>query len=102
MCCSSCPGLKLDPSNEQLKSGLYDAEDAKMAASSRAGGGGGMAGMFSSPEVLSRLAMDPRTRNFLGTPEFKAMMADLTSNPSTAMGKYMANPMFQLVSVSVM
>jgi hypothetical protein len=36
--------------------------------------GGGLGGMFSSPEVLARLTMDPRTRPLLADPGFKAMV----------------------------
>jgi hypothetical protein len=52
--------------------------------------------MFSQPEVLARLAMDPRTRPLLADPVFKAMLADLQRNP-TNMAMYMQNPNFQLV-----
>lgn len=58
-------GLQLDPANEQMKQGL---QDAKAAAASAAGGPAGpMGGLFTQPEVLSRLATNPQVRRAAGT-----------------------------------
>ena len=37
---------------------------------------------------------DPKTRGYLGQPDFQAMMQDLSSNPSS-LSKYMNDPRFQ-------
>lgn len=86
-------GLKLDPNSEVLKSGLQEAEDAKASQAAPKSPG---VGMFSNPEVLTRLAMDPRTRPLLGQPAFMAMLRDCQSSPSN-MTKYIQNPQFQLL-----
>ena len=59
------------------------------AAAERRGGGGpmGMGGLFSSPEVLSRLATNPQTRAFLGQPDFMAMLSDINRNPAVMQGR---------------
>ncbi|KAK2080719.1 hypothetical protein QBZ16_000573 [Prototheca wickerhamii] len=83
-------GLELDPSNEQLKSGLEDAESAR--ASARRGPPGG--GLFSQPEVLSRLATNPTTRAYLSQPDFMEMMQAINRDPS-AMQRYLGDDRFQ-------
>jgi hypothetical protein len=50
-------GLHLDPNNQQMQAALNDALSAK----NRPPSGGGLFG----PEALMRLAMDPRTRDFM-------------------------------------
>jgi len=81
-------GLKLDPSNAQMKQGLEEAQ-AAASASTRP------SGLFSSPEMISRLATDPRTRALLGQPDFMSMLQDVNSNPN-GMQKYLADERFQL------
>lgn len=53
-------GLQLDPANEQMKQGLQDARSA--AAAAARGPAGPMGGLFTQPEVLSRLATNPQVR----------------------------------------
>lgn len=67
-------GLGLDPTNEQLKQGLEDSKAAlaRPAPSS---------GIFTSPEVLGRLATNPTTRAFLGQPDFMQMLQEINRNP---------------------
>jgi stress-induced-phosphoprotein 1 len=83
-------GLELDPENAQLKQGMTDALAAQ-GAGSRGGGGG----LFTSPDVLSRLATDPRTRGLLGQPDFMQILADVNANPNS-MQRYLADDRFQL------
>lgn len=47
---------------------------AALRSGPRRGGGGMGGGMFNQPEVLARLALDPRTRPLLSDPGFKAMV----------------------------
>uniref|UniRef100_A0A7S0RRP4 STI1 domain-containing protein n=1 Tax=Chlamydomonas leiostraca TaxID=1034604 RepID=A0A7S0RRP4_9CHLO len=82
-------GLTHDPANEQLKSGLADARTAKEAPPPPRG-------PFSSPEVLTRLAMDPRTRPLLGQADFMSMLKDVQGNPQN-MSKYLPDARFQLL-----
>eukprot|EP00798_Chlamydomonas_sp_ICE-L_P007949 gene7949-1165_t len=86
-------GLTIDPSNAQLKEGLEDSKDAQDGPPPLGGMGGGL---FNSPDMMSKLAMDPRTRGLIGNPGFMAMFADVQKNP-TNMSKYMSDPNFQLL-----
>lgn len=82
-------GLEIDPENAQMKQGLEDAKRAK-------GGRSGLGQLFSSPEVLSRLATDPRTRALMGQPDFMSMMKSLEENPQS-MQQYMQDERFKLL-----
>lgn len=86
MPCPGCAGLKLDPSNAALQSGLKAAEQAAAA-----GAGGGIGSMFSSPDFMAKLAMNPETRGFLEQPDFMAMLKSIQTNPSS-FGSYMQDP----------
>lgn len=83
-------GLQLDPDNTGLKNGM---EEAEAAEHSRGAGGGGLGGMF-GPEFMAKLAMNPKTRAYLGQPDFQAMMKDLSVNPGS-LSKHMGDPRFQ-------
>lgn len=84
-------GLKLDPSNEQMKQGL---EEAKAASAAR-GSGPGAFSLFGTPEVMTRLATDPRTRALLNQPDFMSMLQDVNNDP-TGMQKYWGDERFKL------
>lgn len=79
-------GLKLDPASQQLQTALKEATEAKAAASKPTG-------LF-GPEALGKLAMDPRTREYLSQPDFLAMLRDISTNP-THMNQYVKDPRFQ-------
>ncbi len=82
--CVVFAGLEIDPGNEQFQSGIADAQEAKAdAAASGSGKARGIGGMFSSPEVMGRLAMNPQTRGLLGQPKFQAMLKDLDRSPDS-------------------
>jgi stress-induced-phosphoprotein 1 len=72
-------GLTLDPSNIQLKEGLEMAK--KEAQSDPIGNIFGNSGLFSSPDAMAKLQMNPKTRGFLAQPDFQAMLANLKANP---------------------
>lgn len=78
---NSTPGLKLDPTNAQLKEGL------DVATQEMRGPAGGMFG----PDFVTRLAMHPETRPYLSQPDFMGIIAELQANPQ-AMGKHMHDP----------
>lgn len=84
-------GLAVDPCNEQLKLGLTDSKKAAEVAGKQQTSGG----MFTQPEVLSRLATDPRTRPLLGQPDFMSMLQEVNRDPNS-MSKYLADDRFQL------
>lgn len=83
-------GLSLDPSNEGMRSALEEAQ----AAAARPPPGRG--NPFASPEVLMRLATDPRGKALLGQPDFMRMFAEVQANPN-AIGQHLADPRMQLL-----
>jgi hypothetical protein len=84
-------GLQLDPASEQLKSALAEAK----AAASRPQR---PTNLFSSPELILKLAMDPRGKELLGQPDFMRMLSDVQQDPST-INMYLKDPRMQLVSM---
>lgn len=87
--------LQLEPSNEGAKKALEDAVSGR--AEARSSGGGRRAGGLFGPEFMGRLAMDPRTREYLTDPEFMQMMRNLQQDPMSdvSMGQYLQNEKFQ-------
>ncbi|KDD72462.1 hypothetical protein H632_c3311p0, partial [Helicosporidium sp. ATCC 50920] len=85
-------GLKVDPANPQLQSGLKDAQEA---AARPPPAPGSEQSLFRRPEVLSRLATDPRTRALLGQPDFMQMLHNIDADPQ-AMARYLSDDRFQL------
>lgn len=77
-------GVKLDPSNEQLLQGLENSKKSKSAQAQPE------SGLFSQPEVLSRLATDPRTKSLLTQPDFMSMLSKINEDPGS-MQQYMAD-----------
>lgn len=89
--------LKLDPSNAQAKSGL-DAVDRAIEAEARADGaggmgdlGGGLGGMFNDPQMIQKLANNPKTSQYLADPSFMAKLQQLAKNPND-MGAALSDP----------
>lgn len=83
-----------------MQTAIEEAREAKSTqrpAGPRAGGGGG-GGMFSSPDLMIKLSMDPRTRGFLGQPDFMRMLSDVQNNPGS-MASYLHDARFKLVSM---
>ncbi|KAI0621947.1 Zn-dependent protease contains TPR repeats [Pyrenophora tritici-repentis] len=89
--------LKLDPNNAQAKSGL---EAVKRAIEAEANDdGAGLGGMFSDPNMIQKLAANPKTAALLGDAEFMAKLQQLQKNPNAA-GQFMQDPRFlQVMSV---
>lgn len=67
-------GLRVDPSNSALQSGLNDTLSAK----NRGGAGGG--GLF-GPDAMARLVMDPRGRPLLEDAEFMGRLKAVGAHP---------------------
>lgn len=65
-------GLKHDPENVQLKAGI-DETQAKIR---------GQNNPFNDPNLMTKLAMDPRTRGYLNDPSFKIVLEQLKQDPS--------------------
>lgn len=81
-------GLQIEPENAQLRKGL---EDAKSAAAS-AGGGfpSALSNMF-GPDLLQKVAANPKIAKYLAQPDYVAMLQRLQSNPES-MSQYMNDP----------
>lgn len=95
--------IKLDPKNAQAKSGLDAVKRAieSEAAADGMGGDptGGLAGIFSDPNMLQKLASNPKTASLLGDQEFMTKLQQIKSNPNN-IGAYMQDPRFlQVMSV---
>ncbi|KAJ4363954.1 Hsp90 cochaperone [Neocucurbitaria cava] len=95
--------LKLDPNNAQAKSGLDAVKRAIESEAMDDGLGGdpsaGLGGMFSAPDMLQKLAANPKTAPLLGDAEFMSKLQQLKSNPNLV-GTYMQDPRFlQVMSV---
>ncbi|EHK25114.1 uncharacterized protein TRIVIDRAFT_215361 [Trichoderma virens Gv29-8] len=93
-------GLKHDPSNAQLKSGLASVEKAMQA---EAGGGpdptGGIGNMFKDPNLIQKLASNPKTSSFLADPAFMAKLAQIQQNPLNSQDLFSDPRMIQVLGV---
>jgi stress-induced-phosphoprotein 1 len=96
--------LKLDPNNAQAKSGLEAVKRAVEAEARNEGFGGddssaGLGGMFNDPQMIQKLAANPKTASLLGDSEFMGKLQQLQKNPNMA-GQFMQDPRFlQVMSV---
>lgn len=84
--------LKLDPANAQAKSGL-EAVNRAIEAEARADGvtGDPLGGMFSDPNMIQKLAANPKTSKYLADPSFMQKLQQLAKNP-TDMSAAMSDP----------
>jgi stress-induced-phosphoprotein 1 len=83
-------GLEYDASNAQLKQGLADAKAASAGPAATEGWGS----IFSSPEYITKLSTDPRTKPLMVQPDFLSMIRDVNANPRN-MEKYLTDERFQ-------
>lgn len=95
--------LKLDPANAQAKSGLESVKRAINAEATADGASGdpmgGLGSMFNDPQLIQKLAANPKTSSLLADPEFMAKLQNLKSNPNN-IGDEMRDPRFlQVLSV---
>lgn len=97
--------LKLDPSNAQAKSGLesvnraIDAEAAADGLPGFGGPGGGLGNMFNDPQMIQKLASNPKTASLLADQEFMQKLQRLSQNPND-LGQELGDPRFlQVMSV---
>ncbi|KAL7786364.1 hypothetical protein V8C37DRAFT_392100 [Trichoderma ceciliae] len=95
-------GLKHDPSNAQLKSGLASVEKAM---EQEAGGGfggdptGGIGNMFKDPNLIQKLASNPKTSAFLADPTFMAKIQQIQQNPLNSQDLFGDPRMIQVLGV---
>jgi len=95
--------LKLDPNNAQAKSGLEAVQRAVQAEAKADGIGGdpsgGLGGLFNDPQMIQKLAANPKTASLLGDAEFMRKLQNLQKNPND-IGLAMQDPrLMQALSV---
>ncbi|KAG6999687.1 hypothetical protein G7Y79_00033g068750 [Physcia stellaris] len=94
--------LELDPANAQAKSGLEAVKRAIEAEAGASAGGdamGGLGNMFNDPQMIQKLASNPKTSSYLADPTFMAKLQRLRQNPNS-IGEEMRDPRFlQVMSV---
>ena len=95
--------LKLDPANAQAKSGLAAVKRAIEAEAREDGLGGdasgGLGSLFNDPQLITKLAGNPKTSGLLADPSFMAKLQRLKQNPNN-IGEEMRDPRFlQVMSV---
>ncbi|KAI5467472.1 hypothetical protein BGZ63DRAFT_449603 [Mariannaea sp. PMI_226] len=78
-------GLKLDPNNAQLKNGLASVQKAMEAEAGAGAGGadpmGSLGQLFKDPNMISKLASNPKTSSLLADPEFMSKLQAMSQNP---------------------
>ncbi|KAF2111014.1 heat shock protein-like protein STI1 [Lophiotrema nucula] len=95
--------LKLDGNNAQAKSGLDSVKRAIETEAREDGIGAdpsaGLGGLFNDPQMIQKLAANPKTAALLGDQEFMQKLQRLRANPNDV-GKEMQDPRFlQVMSV---
>jgi stress-induced-phosphoprotein 1 len=93
-------GLKLDANNAQLKSGLASVQKAMQQEGGPGGDpSGGLGQMFNDPNILQKLAANPKTSAFLADPEFVAKINQMKANPSMTTDFFSDPRMIQVLGV---
>lgn len=83
--------LRLDPNNAQARSDLKAVERAMASSLEDKPGLGGLGNMFNDPQLIQKLARDPRTSKLLADPTFMAKLQQLKQNPQNV-GEAFADP----------
>jgi len=92
-------GLKHDANNAQLKSGLASVQKAM---DQEGGGGdptGGIGQMFKDPNLIQKLASNPKTSSLLGDPSFMAKLQQMQQNPQATTELFSDPRMIQVLGV---
>lgn len=93
-------GLKLDPNNAQNKAGLESVKRAMNAEARGPGlGDNPIAGMFNDPQLIQKLAANPKTSALLADPSFMAKLQNIRQNPSNSAELFSDPRMIQVLGV---
>lgn len=95
-------GLKHDANNAQLKSGLASVEKAMQQEAGGGFGGdptGGLGKMFNDPNMIQKLANNPKTASYLADPTFMAKLQQLQQNPQLSPDMFSDPRMIQVLGV---
>jgi len=79
-------GLELEPGNAAMQQGLEQARRATAQQPSRPS----FANPFNDPQLMQRLAQDPRTASYLSQPDFMAKLREMQVNPG-ALGQHLGD-----------
>ncbi|KAE8377478.1 hypothetical protein BDV26DRAFT_263666 [Aspergillus bertholletiae] len=95
--------LKIEPGNDQAKSGMNAVKraiDAEAQADGVTGDPlGGLGGIFNDPQLFQKLASNPKTSALLADGEFMAKLQRIKQNPNSV-GEEIKDPRFlQVMSV---
>lgn len=89
--------LKLDPNNAQAKAGLAAVQRAIEQEAQADGLGSdpsaGLGSMFNDPNMIQKLASNPKTASYLADPAFMEKLQQLKSNPNRV-GEFMQDNRF--------
>jgi stress-induced-phosphoprotein 1 len=93
-------GLKHDPSNATLKSGLESV--AKAAAEAESSGSNPLGSLFNDPSFFGKLAANPKTAALLGDQDFMAKIRQMQQNPAAMGPDFLSDPrMLQALGVAM-
>ncbi|TDZ16256.1 Heat shock protein sti1-like protein [Colletotrichum orbiculare MAFF 240422] len=94
-------GLKADPNNAGLKKDLAAVQRAmKDEAGGDAGDPGlGLGNMFNDPQLIQKLAANPKTSQFLADPSFMAKLQQMKANPKASPDLFSDPRMLQVLGV---
>ncbi|PNY28295.1 Heat shock protein STI1, partial [Tolypocladium capitatum] len=94
-------GLKHDANNAQLKSGLASVEKAMQQEAGGMGGDplGGLGQMFNDPNLIQKLASNPKTSGLLADPGFMAKLQQIQRNPQNTQDLFTDPRMLQVLGV---
>lgn len=83
-------GLKKFPGDPGLTNGLESVKKEKDGPPPSAGGGGMMGGLF-GPDMMAKIALDPKLRGYMSDPDFMAKLNKLQSDPNS-LGTMLSDP----------
>lgn len=96
-------GLKLDPNNAQNKSGLAAVNRAIDAEAKADGVTGnpteGLGNMFKDPQLMQKLAGNPKTAPFLADPQFMQRLQQIQNAPAMSQDIFSDPRMIQVLGV---
>ncbi|CAG9954975.1 unnamed protein product [Clonostachys rosea f. rosea IK726] len=94
-------GLKQDPNNAQLKGGLASVDKAieHEAAPMASDPGAGIFKMFNDPQLIQKLASNPKTSSLLADPSFMAKLQLIQKDPQNMQSLFDDPRMLQVLGV---
>ena len=94
-------GLKVDPNNAQIQSGMKAVDDAiaREAAEDGMDADMGIGKMLNDPSIFQKLAANPKTAPFLADPAFMQSLQQLQKDPSKMSESFRDPRMMQVLAV---